>query len=40
MGGIIAVVGVVVCTITSGDTALRSARMMIGDELYDGNDSF
>jgi len=32
IGVILAVVGVIICPITSGDTALRSARMMIQDE--------
>ena len=32
LGAILAVFGVIVCPITSGDTALRSARMMIQDE--------
>ena len=30
-GGILAVVGVIVCPITSGDTAFRSARLIIGE---------
>lgn len=33
IGGMIAVLGVIVLAITSGDTALRSLRMMIGDSL-------
>jgi carbon starvation protein CstA len=32
-GGILAVLGVVACPITSGDTAFRSARLTIGDAL-------
>ena len=32
IGGILAVIGVVVCPITSGDTALRSARLMVQDD--------
>jgi carbon starvation protein CstA len=32
IGGIIAVIGVVVCPITSGDTALRAARLMVEDD--------
>ncbi len=32
LGGILAVIGVVVCPITSGDTALRSARLMVQDD--------
>ena len=31
VGGILAVVGVVACPITSGDTAFRSARLIIGE---------
>ncbi len=33
IGGIIAVVGVIVLPITSGDTALRSLRLIIGDSV-------
>lgn len=33
VGGMVAVLGVIVLAITSGDTALRSLRMMIGDSL-------
>ena len=33
IGGMVAVLGVIVLAITSGDTALRSLRMMIGDSL-------
>ena len=32
LGGALAVIGVLICPITSGDTALRSARMMIQDD--------
>ncbi len=32
-GGIIAIIGVIVLPITSGDTALRSLRLMIGDAI-------
>ena len=32
VGAVLAVFGVIICPITSGDTALRSARMMIQDE--------
>ncbi len=32
VGGILAVIGVVICPITSGDTALRSARLMVQDD--------
>jgi len=32
VGGVLAVIGVIVCPITSGDTALRSARMMVQDD--------
>ena len=34
MGGILAVIGVVAAPITSGDTAFRSARMIIADFLH------
>ena len=30
-GGVLAVIGVVVCPITSGDTAFRSARLVLGE---------
>ena len=33
VGGMIAIVGVIVLPITSGDTALRSLRLMLGDAL-------
>lgn len=33
VGAVIAVLGVVVCPITSGDTAFRSLRLMLGDVL-------
>lgn len=33
VGGIIAIIGVIVLPITSGDTALRSIRMMVGDAI-------
>lgn len=33
VGGMVAVLGVIVLAITSGDTALRSLRIMIGDSL-------
>jgi carbon starvation protein CstA len=33
IGGILAVLGVIVCPITSGDTAFRSARLIIADSL-------
>jgi len=40
-GGIVAVLGVIVLAITSGDTALRSLRLMIGDYLHiDPTDRF
>lgn len=32
LGGVLAVIGVVICPITSGDTAIRSIRMMIQDD--------
>ena len=31
VGGVLAVIGVVVCPITSGDTAFRSARLILGE---------
>ena len=34
VGGMVAVLGVIVLAITSGDTALRSLRLMIGDALH------
>lgn len=34
IGGVMAVLGVVVAPITSGDTALRSARLMIADAIH------
>ncbi|MRZ30022.1 carbon starvation protein A, partial [Paeniclostridium sordellii] len=33
IGGLLAVLGVVVCPITSGDTAFRSARLTIADAM-------
>lgn len=33
IGGIIAIIGVIVLPITSGDTALRSLRLMLGEQL-------
>ena len=39
VGGVLAIIGVMICPITSGDTALRSARMMIQDDRgYDHSD--
>lgn len=32
VGGILAIIGVIICPITSGDTAMRSARLMIQDD--------
>ena len=32
VGGILAIIGVVICPITSGDTALRAARLMVEDD--------
>ena len=32
VGGVLAVIGVIICPITTGDTALRSARMMVQDD--------
>ncbi len=34
VGGIIAIIGVILLPITSGDTALRSIRLMIGDAIH------
>ncbi|MDY3118522.1 MAG: carbon starvation CstA family protein [Peptoniphilus sp.] len=34
IGGLIAIIGIIVLPITSGDTALRSARLMIADHLH------
>ena len=34
VGGILAVIGVVVCPITSGDTAFRSARLILAEALH------
>ena len=34
IGGMVAVLGVIVLAITSGDTALRSLRLMLGDALH------
>ncbi len=31
VGGILAVIGVVICPITSGDTAFRSARLILAE---------
>ena len=37
-GGFLAVIGVIICPITSGDTALRAARLMIQDDRgYDSS---
>ncbi|MBO4522245.1 MAG: carbon starvation protein A [Methanomicrobium sp.] len=38
VGGLLAVIGVIICPITSGDTALRSSRLMIQDDRnYDSS---
>ena len=37
VGGMVAVLGVIVLAITSGDTALRSLRLMVGDALHINN---
>ena len=37
IGGMVAVLGVIVLAITSGDTALRSLRLMIADALHIDN---
>ena len=34
VGGIIAIIGVIILPVTSGDTALRALRLMIGDALH------
>ena len=34
IGGIIAIIGVIILPITSGDTALRAIRLMLGDTLH------
>lgn len=34
VGGILALLGVVACPITSGDTAFRSARLAIADAIH------
>ncbi len=34
VGGIIAIIGVIILPITSGDTALRAIRLMLGDTLH------
>ena len=34
IGGMVAILGVIVLAITSGDTALRSLRLMLGDALH------
>lgn len=34
IGGILAIIGVIVLPITSGDTALRSLRLMLGEQLH------
>lgn len=31
VGGVLAIIGVIACPITSGDTALRSARLIIAE---------
>ena len=36
VGGILAVIGVIVCPVTTGDTALRAARMMVQDSAGHG----
>ena len=38
VGLVLTIIGVVVCPITSGDTALRSARITIADELKINNE--
>lgn len=34
IGGMIAILGVIILAVTSGDTALRSLRLMVGDTLH------
>ncbi|MCQ2336440.1 MAG: carbon starvation protein A [Paludibacteraceae bacterium] len=34
IGGLLAIVGVIVCPITSGDTAFRSARLIVADRIH------
>lgn len=34
LGGILALIGVIACPITSGDTALRSARLIVADFMH------
>ena len=34
VGGLIAIIGVIILPVTSGDTALRSIRLMVGDALH------
>lgn len=34
VGGVLAILGVIVCPITTGDTAFRSARLMLADILH------
>ena len=38
VGLVLTIIGVVICPITSGDTALRSARITIADELKINNE--
>ena len=33
-GGVLAVIGVIICPITSGDTAFRSARLILGEAFH------
>lgn len=37
IGGVMAVIGVIICPITSGDTALRAGRLMIQDDRTEDN---
>ena len=39
VGLVLTIIGVVICPITSGDTALRSARITISDELNINNET-
>lgn len=34
IGGILAIIGVIICPISSGDTAFRSARLIIADRIH------
>ena len=40
IGVILIIIGIVVCPITTGDTALRSSRITLADELHINQDKF